>query len=69
MKSKQDVKNRQCMKFVGLARDMDMKSTLTEILFLSEKRKDVLLFLADGPKSAEDIKGAFIGHRLRNFLA
>ncbi|WP_157860074.1 hypothetical protein [Methanosarcina acetivorans] len=46
-----------------------MKSTLTEILFLSEKRKDVLLFLADGPKSAEDIKGAFIGHRLRNFLA
>ncbi len=38
---------------------MNMKSALIDTLFLSEKRKDVLLFLADGPKSSEDIKKAF----------
>nr|WP_321497592.1 winged helix-turn-helix domain-containing protein [uncultured Methanolobus sp.] len=36
-----------------------MRSSLIDTLFLSEKRKDLLLFLKDGTKSSEDIKEAF----------
>ena len=36
-----------------------MKSKLLDTLFISEKRKDLLLFLADGPKSSGEIKEAF----------
>lgn len=33
-----------------------MNSPLLELIFLSEKRKDLLLFLKDGPKSISEIK-------------
>ncbi|WP_410508522.1 winged helix-turn-helix domain-containing protein [Methanosarcina hadiensis] len=33
-----------------------MNSPLLELIFLSEKRKDLLLFLNDGPKTIEEIK-------------
>jgi predicted transcriptional regulator len=36
-----------------------MQSSLLDTLFLSEKRKDLLLFLKDGAKNADDIKEAF----------
>ncbi|WP_255335822.1 winged helix-turn-helix domain-containing protein [Methanosarcina sp. KYL-1] len=36
-----------------------MKSKLLDTIFFSEKRKDLLLFLADGPKSTAEIKEAF----------
>ncbi|MFY1113140.1 MAG: helix-turn-helix transcriptional regulator [Methanosarcinaceae archaeon] len=36
-----------------------MKSKLLDTLFFSEKRKNLLLFLADGPKSSGEIKEAF----------
>jgi predicted transcriptional regulator len=36
-----------------------MRSSLIDTLFLSEKRKDLLLFLKNGTKSSEDIKAAF----------
>lgn len=36
-----------------------MKSKLLDTIFLSEKRKNLLLFLEDGPKSSEAIKEAF----------
>lgn len=34
-----------------------MNSPLLELIFLSEKRKDLLLFLKEGPKTIEEIKG------------
>ncbi|HII02019.1 TPA: hypothetical protein HA351_10360 [Methanosarcinaceae archaeon] len=37
---------------------MDMKSGLIDTLFLFDKRMNVLLFLASGQKSSEDIKRA-----------
>lgn len=33
-----------------------MNSPLLELIFLSEKRKDILLFLKEGPKTIEEIK-------------
>ncbi len=33
-----------------------MTSPLIELIFLSEKRKDILLFLTEGPKTTEEIK-------------
>ncbi|WP_342304565.1 winged helix-turn-helix domain-containing protein [Methanolobus sp. ZRKC5] len=36
-----------------------MQSSLLDTLFLSEKRKELLLFLKDGTKNSEDIKAAF----------
>ncbi|WP_048158681.1 winged helix-turn-helix domain-containing protein [Methanosarcina sp. WWM596] len=33
-----------------------MNSSLLELIFLSEKRKDLLLFLKEGPKTIEEIK-------------
>jgi len=33
-----------------------MSSPLLELIFLSEKRKEILLFLKDGPKTIEEIK-------------
>ncbi|WP_243684741.1 helix-turn-helix transcriptional regulator [Methanosarcina barkeri] len=33
-----------------------MNSPLLELIFLSEKRKDLLLFLKDGPKTISEIK-------------
>lgn len=36
-----------------------MRSSLIDTLFLSEKRKDLLLFLYDGTKSSDEIKEAF----------
>lgn len=35
---------------------MKMKVSLIDLVFLSEKRTDVLLLLADGPKSSDEIK-------------
>ena len=35
-----------------------MKTSLIDLAFLSEKRKDVLLLLEEGPKAGEDIKTA-----------
>ena len=35
-----------------------MKKSLIDLAFLSEKRKDVLLLLEEGPKSGDDIKTA-----------
>ncbi|MGB9927313.1 MAG: helix-turn-helix transcriptional regulator [Methanosarcina sp.] len=35
-----------------------MNSPLLELIFLSEKRKDLLLFLKEGPKSIEEIKNS-----------
>ncbi len=37
----------------------NVQSTLISTIFLSEKRKNLLLFLADGPKSSGEIKEAF----------
>jgi predicted transcriptional regulator len=36
-----------------------MRSSLIDTLFLSEKRKELLLFLKDGTKSSDEIKNAF----------
>ncbi len=36
-----------------------MQSSLLDTLFLSEKRKELLLFLKDGTKKSDDIKAAF----------
>ncbi|WP_319506797.1 winged helix-turn-helix domain-containing protein [uncultured Methanolobus sp.] len=36
-----------------------MQSSLLDTLFLSEKRKELLLFLKDGTKNSDDIKTAF----------
>ncbi|WP_406660971.1 winged helix-turn-helix domain-containing protein [Methanolobus sp. ZRKC3] len=36
-----------------------MQSSLLDTLFLSEKRKDLLLFLKDGAKNTDEIKAAF----------
>lgn len=36
--------------------NQNMNSRLLEIIFLSEKRKDILLFLKEGPKTIEEIK-------------
>ncbi|WMW21147.1 winged helix-turn-helix domain-containing protein [Methanolobus mangrovi] len=36
-----------------------MQSSLLDTLFLSEKRKELLLFLKDGTKDSDDIKAAF----------
>lgn len=36
-----------------------MQSSLLDTLFLSEKRKDLLLFLKDGAKNVDEIKAAF----------
>ena len=33
-----------------------MESSLLDVLFLSEKRKNLLLLLLDGPKNIEEIK-------------
>ena len=33
-----------------------MESSLLDVLFLSEKRKNLLLLLLDGPKTIEEIK-------------
>jgi predicted transcriptional regulator len=35
-----------------------MKTSLIDLAFLSEKRKDVLLLLEEGPKTGDDIKTA-----------
>lgn len=35
-----------------------MQLELLELIFLSDKRKQLLLFLKDGPKNMDEIKGA-----------
>ncbi|WP_243684670.1 hypothetical protein [Methanosarcina barkeri] len=35
-----------------------MKTSLIDLAFLSEKRKDVLLLLEEGPKTGDEIKTA-----------
>lgn len=37
-----------------------MKKQLLELIFLSEKRKSLLLFLKEGPKSIEDIRSTLV---------
>ncbi len=37
-------------------RGNQMESSLLDVLFLSEKRKNLLLLLLDGPKNIEEIK-------------
>lgn len=45
----------------GKGSEVDIMSGIVDLIFYSEKRKEILIFLAEGPKSADEIKNELQG--------